>query len=606
MTDIITQRVELNLHTIMSEDSSVITPKEAIETALEMGLEAVAITDRNSVQSLLSAATCQKESESNIKVIYGAELSLEDGDAVVLARNREGLKILYKVFSSKKITDEQRKYLMIGCPHNFGELYCTEDTEVLREKMQEISNRYDYIELSVDNSSARIRNINKQIYKIGKELGITVVAVGNCHYIEPRDKVCKNILNSVSGFCEELYDTHFSTTDEMMSRYSYLGKEEAFEVVVTNPVKLADSIDFIDFEKDAIPRLSLPNAYNEVCRICKERLVALYGEKPHKEILNRLDKELSLLNYQDHASLWLLFHKLSQGVKDLHEGTLCGGTAGSTLVSYLLGATDVNPLPAHYHCTCCNYTEFSEKESGYDLPKKLCPHCNKPMKADGHNIPYETCMGTDGKKSLDINIVVSEKMCSYAKICLLKLFGESRIARVNMIYPITLGRAHDYVQRCLDKYPCELFGEGKYRTIGKLAGVKREERKSSYGFALLPEDMQWEEVTPVTESDDDSDGIKKTIHMGLESIRGILPKLNVLSYKSFDCFQKLCKATGVSAEDIDYSDPAVYELFRRGEVELLPEFSHELCRNILRKLDHRFRDSCACLQYGAWYGCLAQ
>ena len=43
------QRSELQLHTIASENVSVLTPQEIIEEAVKRGMKAVAITDRNSV-----------------------------------------------------------------------------------------------------------------------------------------------------------------------------------------------------------------------------------------------------------------------------------------------------------------------------------------------------------------------------------------------------------------------------------------------------------------------------------------------------------------------------------------------------------------------------
>ena len=68
-----TERVELHLHTGASEDTSVITPKDAIETAVKMGHKAVAITCVNSVQDFAEIERCQWKYGNGIKVIYGAE-----------------------------------------------------------------------------------------------------------------------------------------------------------------------------------------------------------------------------------------------------------------------------------------------------------------------------------------------------------------------------------------------------------------------------------------------------------------------------------------------------------------------------------------------------
>lgn len=66
------ERVELHLHTTVSDDIPVITPREAIETAVKLGHKAVAITNLNSVQDFPKRENRQRKYGKNLKVIYGA------------------------------------------------------------------------------------------------------------------------------------------------------------------------------------------------------------------------------------------------------------------------------------------------------------------------------------------------------------------------------------------------------------------------------------------------------------------------------------------------------------------------------------------------------
>lgn len=74
MNDATQERVELSLHTTVSDDTSVITPREAIETAVKLGHREVAVTNLNSVQDFPELEDCQRRYGNNLKVIYGAKV----------------------------------------------------------------------------------------------------------------------------------------------------------------------------------------------------------------------------------------------------------------------------------------------------------------------------------------------------------------------------------------------------------------------------------------------------------------------------------------------------------------------------------------------------
>ena len=72
------KRVELHLHTNMSQMDALITPKELIDTAIKWGHRAIAVTDHGNVQGfpevMLALEKAQKADESiDLKVLYGME-----------------------------------------------------------------------------------------------------------------------------------------------------------------------------------------------------------------------------------------------------------------------------------------------------------------------------------------------------------------------------------------------------------------------------------------------------------------------------------------------------------------------------------------------------
>ena len=103
------------------------------------------------------------------------------------------------------------------------------------------------------------------------------------------------------------------------------------------------------------------------------------------------------------------------------------------------------------------------------------------------------------------------------------------------------------------------------------------------GIMLLPEGMEWEDVTPVRPSDDEACPV--TTHFEYYWIEEAVPKLDVLSVSYYDQLRDLFAVTSVKPEDIDFCDPKVYELFRNRDTCGVPEFSGQFTQELLTKLD---------------------
>ena len=124
--------------------------------------------------------------------------------------------------------------------------------------------------------------------------------------------------------------------------------------------------------------------------IVKERFEDIYGNNAPKAFLKRLEMEKSkyLLGYEA-----LIFDeilgKIKSSLRNMRYHSHYSITYGSTLISYLLGVTDNNPLPLHYYCPACKKVEMIDSTlTMWDIEAKKC-ECGGKLNARGFNIPYE-------------------------------------------------------------------------------------------------------------------------------------------------------------------------------------------------------------------------
>ena len=571
------QRVELHLHTTASDALSVITPREAIENAIKMGHRAIAFTDLNSVQNFAGIAYWHKKYRDQIKVIYGVEMLLHGWPTTILVKNQAGLKALYEVISTGACTAAQRENLLIASACCAGAL-CNALFDDVAHPLEEIAAQYDYIELPTMAQNLPC-NAVQRLYALGKKMDMPVVAVSNCTYLEPKDRLSAEVL----ACCRRggYLPTPFYTTQQMLNTYAGLGEEAAYEVVVENPNKLADSIEFVDPLAVEIPEFILPGDYEEICNACERQLEALYGKDPPQIIRERLDRELSLLG--SNAAIYLVSHRL---VKHLQgQGAVTGyrHCVGSTLIAYLLKISDVNPLPAHYYCANCKHAEFTEVASGYDLTAKSCPHCGKTMWGEGQNIPYEVCMGLNGEKEPCIDIQTTPEKYDEVGRFLKEFIGSEGIAFAGDCHDIAERLAGSYAKQYARQYNLNFSEDEITRITKRFSRVKKEDVDLTCSFVFLPDGMQWEDVTPLRDAKLPKGGIDKVTHMEYLSLE--LPKLDVLHNERYRMLADLLSLTGIKPEEIDCNDPEVYQLFKRLDLCGIPEFHSRIAQEVLACLD---------------------
>ena len=624
------KRVELHLHTSLSEMDGISAPKDIINRAIKWGHKAIAVTDHGVVQALPEAYNTAK---GKIKLILGMEGYLVDDEkypdfmnlklkqfkrhhiillvkedtsldeSIPKEERKYGRKNLYELISSsniktfksrplipKSMLAQKRDGLIIGSACEQGEVYQAILNKLPEEEIEKIASFYDYLEIQPNgnnafmirstkelhqdvNSEEDLININKKIIALADKQGKLVVATGDVHFLDEKDAKFRAIIMASKGFedADNQAPLYFKTTNEMLEDFAWAG-DRAKEFVIDNPNKIADMV------MDNIPPIPpgtfqphIDGANEELTQKCWARAKELYGDPVPEIVSDRLQRELDSIIGHGFGVLYVIAKRLVE--ESERNGYLVGsrGSVGSSLAAHMGGISEVNPLPPHYYCKKCKYSEFftmGEYGSGFDLPPKNCPNCGEPLKRDGHEIPFETFLGFDGDKEPDIDLNFSGEYQSRSHRYTEELFGKEYVFKAGTMATVAEKTAYGYVMKYLDER--SLTASTSKAEIDRLTkgctGIKRTTGQHPGGMVVVPDKYTVEDFTPIQYPSNDEKKGTYTTHFDFKnSLHDTLLKLDELGHDNPTLYKYLEDSTGIPVMDVDLSDPKLYQLITSTE-----------------------------------------
>ncbi len=375
--------VHLHVHTQYSLLDGACRIKELIKKAVEYNMPAIGMTDHGNMFGAIEFYQTAKT--MGIKPIIGCEAYVVTSGSrlekiprqkgttshlVLLARNQAGYQNLLKLVSSayvegfyyfprmdKEILAQYSDGLLStsGClKGEVAQHLRNGNYNAALKSADEFSQIFGkgnfYLEL-MDQGIDEQKIVNEGLLKISKDLNLPLVATNDVHYLEQSQSAAHDALLCIQTQTTlndpkrmRLYNDQFYFKSPIAMKREFSWAPEA----ITNTVEIAEKCDVkMDFDTLHLPTFDPPKGKTKEAflrELCKEGLKKRY-EKITPEIKKRLDHEINTIEKMGFISYFLIVGDFIQFAKQKNIPVGPGrGSAAGSLVSYLLGITDLDPL----------------------------------------------------------------------------------------------------------------------------------------------------------------------------------------------------------------------------------------------------------------------
>jgi len=370
--------VELHCHSAFSFLDGASLPDELVATALELGYDALALTDHNSVSGSMEFAVAARA--LGLRAIHGAEVDLADGRHLTLlvedargwsnlcriitrahadTRRRPGPPSAARVPLEEVLAHAEGLVCLSGCAlrgvHDeptLGRLREAFGCDRLRVELQRPFLQGD-------------RARNRRLERLARRLGVPCVATGNVHAHSRARAPLQDALVAV-----RLHTTLDASEPQRRGNFSHVLASPAAMAArfgehpeaVAETVRLAERLRF-DLRTDLgyrYPGAEDAGALRRLAELCQARLAERYrssAPRHRSAAAERLEQELRIIDTLGLAGFFLLHHDLLELAREVAAEVRGGdsarallppgrgrGSSVSSIVCYLTGLSHVDPI----------------------------------------------------------------------------------------------------------------------------------------------------------------------------------------------------------------------------------------------------------------------
>lgn len=568
---------------------STVKINQLVKKAKQDGMAAIALTDHNVLHGAIEFYRSCKQEE--IKPIIGMETTVEVNgkinNVLVLAKNNLGYQSLLKISSMIQTAEEKQMQLS-----NFSELIrdCFLILPIETTQLKDLFNENDqealqaFLQVWPEQPLIGINRFELDLIRTANQLDVDLVALGDVRYVEKTDQQAYRYLRAI--------DQKVKLVVQDTQPYQHFFTQTEAEVYFQDQLKLtkktleiADQCQVsFDFDQQLLPKFPLPAekpAHAYLRERCEQALVEKYSAANQQKAQARLDYELSIIKNMDFSDYFLIVWDFVRFAKT--EGILVGpgrGSAAGSLVAYLLGITNIDPI---------QYNLLFER---FLNPERISmPDIDIDFSDYRRNEVIEYVKGKYGYDSVaQIGTFGSFKTRSTIRE-LAKVFDLANEDLTVILNEIpgqgakSVGKTIKQSQSLLDYINHNPYLKDFFKVASVIEDLPRN--MSTHAAGVIIHDHPLVEFVPLTT---DGSGNKLTqFAMGDVERIGLL-KMDFLGLRNLTTIERIMKMiTRYEGNDIDLDqipldDSATYAIFQTGKTNGIFQFESQGMKNVLTRL----------------------
>ena len=340
--------VHLHVHSAFSLLEGTFSIPQLLFRLEELQMPVIALTDTNAFYGAISFYQFAKQ--INVKPILGCCLKSKDGEALLLAKNREGFSQISEIITARHLVEDfslkkdLKKIAYTSDPQMF---VISRDESLLTELSRCWHHNHLFAELVRTKEEGNAKQI-RRLRDLASNLRIGVVATNDVHFLYPDDFFLHRVFTAIQ------HQSHIHARLPLASPESWLKTEQEMQELffdipeaIENTRVIADqcSVD-LEIGKISFPEFSVPtgeSSWNFFERLCMDGLEHRYGRLCGAP-LERLRQEMQVIRELGFVEYFLAVWDILRFASERRISWVGRGSVACSIVSYALKITNVDPI----------------------------------------------------------------------------------------------------------------------------------------------------------------------------------------------------------------------------------------------------------------------